>query len=116
VLAYLVADLTPYAELPPPPPEFLAARERETASFARVGGKRPYDLKIQRWLHRVAAPTLIVWGEADRLIPVAQAAVWREHIADARVHLLPGVGHLVFDETPDAVGAVAEHVGAGITA
>ena len=116
VLAYLVADLTPYAALPPPPPEFLAARERETASFARVGGKRPYDLKIQRWLHRVAAPTLIVWGEADRLIPVAQAAVWREHIANARVHTLPGVGHLVFDETPDAVAAVAEHVGVGIAA
>jgi pimeloyl-ACP methyl ester carboxylesterase len=42
--------------------------------------------------------------------------VWREHIGNARVHTLPGVGHLVFDETPDAVAAVAEHVGVGITA
>jgi pimeloyl-ACP methyl ester carboxylesterase len=113
VFSYLVADLTPYAEMPPPPPEFLAARAREKESFARLGGKA-HDPKLQRWLHRIEAPTLIVWGELDRLIPVAQADVWAKLVADARVRTLPGIGHLVFDEAPDAALAVAEHIGAGV--
>jgi pimeloyl-ACP methyl ester carboxylesterase len=117
VLEYLVADLTPYADMPmPPPPEFLADRYRESTSFARVAWKRPYDLKLQKWLHRIAAPTLIVWGEADRLIPVAQAPIWAEHIAGAQVRTLPGIGHLVFDESPDAAAAVRDFLGTGVTA
>jgi pimeloyl-ACP methyl ester carboxylesterase len=114
VFSYLVADLTPYAEMPPPSPEFLAERAREAASLARVSGKRSYDPRLQKWLHRIAAPTLIVWGDADRLIPAAQAQVWAAHIRHAQIHTLPGVGHLVFDETPGAVAAVAEHIGAGV--
>jgi pimeloyl-ACP methyl ester carboxylesterase len=117
VLSYLFADLTPFAGMPsPPPPEFLADRYREATSLARVLWKRPYDLKLQKWLHRIAVPTLVVWGESDRLIPPAQAAVWAEHIAGAQVCMLPGTGHLVFDESPDAAPAVAEFMGAGVAA
>lgn len=113
VFSYLVADLTPYADMPPPSPEFLAERVREAVSLAAATGKQSYDLELQPWLQRIAAPTLIVWGEADRLIPVAQSAVWAEHIVDSRIHTVPGVGHLLFDETPDAAAAVAEHIGSG---
>ena len=91
VLGYLFADLTPFAGMPtPPPPEFLADRYREATSLARVLWKRPYDLKLQKWLHRIAVPTLVVWGESDRLIPPAQAALWAEHIAGAQVPHAPG--------------------------
>ena len=88
ILEYLVADLTPYAGMPmPPPPEFLADRYREATSLARVLWKRPYDLKLRKWLHRIAAPTLVLWGDADRLIPVEQAAdLGREHPQRAGAH------------------------------
>ena len=113
MLGYLFADLTPFAGMPTPPtPEFLADRYREATSLARVLWKRPYDLKLQQWLHRIAAPTLLLWGDADRLIPVEQAAVWAAHIPDARSATVPGAGHLLFDESPDAVTALGEFIGA----
>jgi pimeloyl-ACP methyl ester carboxylesterase len=116
VLSYLFADMSVFEGAPPPTPEFLADRYRESTSFARVAWKRPYDLKLKKWLHRVAAPTLILWGEADRLIPVGQAAVWADEIPNASVKTFPGIGHVLFDESREAVDAVGEFVGAGVEA
>ena len=117
ILGYLFNDLAPFEGAPmPPPPEFLAERYRESTSLARVLWKRPYDLKLQKWLHRIAVPTLVVTGEADRLTPVEQTAVWAEHIANAEVRTIPGAGHLLFDESAAAVAAVADFMGAGVAA
>jgi pimeloyl-ACP methyl ester carboxylesterase len=117
ILAYLVNDLSPYEGMPmPPPPEFLADRYRESTSLARVLWKRPYDLKLQKWLHRIAAPTLVVWGDADRLIPIAQASVWAAHIPGAEARTIAGAGHLLFDEKAESVAAVADFMGAGVAA
>ena len=103
ILEHLVADLTPYAGMPmPPPPEFLAERYREATSLARVLWKRPYDLKLHKWLHRIAAPTLILWGEADRIVPVEQAPIWADYIPNSQVRTIPGAGHLIFDESAEA--------------
>ena len=92
----------------PPTPDFLAARYRESTSTARMFWDRPYDLKLPKWLHRLTMPTLIVWGELDRLIPAGQAPVWAELIPNAETKILPGVGHLPFEESPEAIGAVLE--------
>jgi pimeloyl-ACP methyl ester carboxylesterase len=114
---YLTADLSifePHVPMPPTP-EFLADRYRETTSAARLMWERPYDLKMPRWLHRLKMPTLILWGDADTLIPPGQAPVWAELIAGSEVRMLPGVGHLLFDESSDAVDAVADFVGEELT-
>jgi pimeloyl-ACP methyl ester carboxylesterase len=95
----------------PPTPEFLADRYREATSAARVLWARPYDLKLHRWLHRLRMPTLLLWGEADRLIPVQQSDVWAGLIPGAEVKRLPGVGHLVFEEAREACEIVAGFVG-----
>jgi|tagenome__1003787_1003787.scaffolds.fasta_scaffold20927434_2 pimeloyl-ACP methyl ester carboxylesterase len=105
---YLYADLTRFAGLPPPPPEFVAERAREASSLARMTGQRPYAPGLGKWLHRIACPTLILWGEADRLIPVAQAPVWAGLIRGSRVRTFPGVAHLLFNESPDAVTATGD--------
>jgi pimeloyl-ACP methyl ester carboxylesterase len=113
---YLTADMSIFeGHVPmPPTPEFLADRYRESTSAARLMWTRPYDLKLHRWLHRLRMPTLILWGDADRLIPVEQAAVWADLIPDAEVRTLPGVGHLMFDESPEAVDALGSFVGEGL--
>jgi pimeloyl-ACP methyl ester carboxylesterase len=114
---YLVADMSLFAGAPmPPPPEFLADRYRESTSFARVAWKSPYDRKLPKWLHRVAAPTLLVWGDEDRLHPVALAAAWAELIPNAEVKTFPGVGHLPVVETREAVDVIADFVAAGVPA
>ncbi len=115
VPSYLVADMSLFAGAPmPPPPEFLADRYREATSFARVAWKSPYDRKLPRWLHRISAPTLLLWGEADRLHPVGQAAAWADLVPNAEVVTLPGVGHLPTLESREALDAVAGFVGSEV--
>jgi pimeloyl-ACP methyl ester carboxylesterase len=114
VLAALAADMSVFdGKVPlPPTPEFLAERYREATSWARVGWQRPYDLKLAKWLHRATMPSLVLWGEADALIPVQQAPVWAGLLPNAEVRTLAGVGHLLFDESREALDAVAEFLAA----
>ncbi len=44
-------------------------------------------------------PTLIVWGENDRIIPVAHAHIAHETIVGSRLEIIPGAGHFVHTET-----------------
>jgi pimeloyl-ACP methyl ester carboxylesterase len=44
-------------------------------------------------LAAIRAPTLIVHGAADRLVPVAAAHDLAKHIAGARIEIIPGMGH-----------------------
>lgn len=44
-------------------------------------------------LPTLAAPTLIVWGDRDRLVPPAHAEIGRRLLPNAHVHILPGCGH-----------------------
>ncbi|MQA98405.1 MAG: alpha/beta fold hydrolase [Streptosporangiales bacterium] len=96
----------------PPTPEFLADRYRESTSAARVLWGGPYDRKLRRWLHRITVPTLLLWGDADRLVPAGQCDAWAELLPEVEQRILPGVGHLLFDESPEAVAAVAEFAAA----
>lgn len=109
---YLTADPSVFAgKVPDPPtPEFLADRYRELTSTARVLWQHTYDPSLARWLHRIQVPTLLLWGELDRLIPVGQLPVWRALLATADQRILPGVGHLLFDESAEASAAIVEHV------
>jgi pimeloyl-ACP methyl ester carboxylesterase len=108
--SYLVEDLRVLAPYLPKEPsaEFQAARAREGASFNRLLKAGLVGPWLARWLHRVNMPTLVVWGEKDRTIPVGQADVWAKLIPHAEVRRFPEAGHLVLDEKPEAVQAVAD--------
>jgi pimeloyl-ACP methyl ester carboxylesterase len=106
--SYLTSDpsiLAPPGGLPPTP-EFLAARRREGESFAtlqRYG--LTHESGLGRWLHRIDVPTLLLWGEADRVVPFPQAAVWAAALPKATIESLPGAGHLLFEERRVAAAA-----------
>lgn len=51
-------------------------------------------------LRRIAAPTLLLWGERDAMIPPSNAADYLRELKDVRLSLLPGVGHLPQEEAP----------------
>lgn len=56
-------------------------------------------------LGRIEQPALIVTGEQDRLTPPKFATFLRDHLENARLTLIPGAGHYVHVEAPDAVAA-----------
>jgi pimeloyl-ACP methyl ester carboxylesterase len=117
LLAHLSADPSTFDGKVPDPmtPEYLARNYREAAAAARILWERPYDPRLPRWLHRLTMPTLLLWGDADRITPVEQIDVWAELVRGAERRVLPGVGHLLFDESAAAVAAVAEFVGEELT-
>lgn len=53
-------------------------------------------------LRTIRAPTLLLWGTQDSLIPIANAQDYLRAIPDARLVTLPGVGHLPMEEAPEA--------------
>lgn len=107
---YLVEDFSVIANRLPqgPDPAFQAARVREGVSFFRLIQTGLIGDKLPRWLHRINVPTLILWGEKDRIIPIGQAEVWRKLIPNSQVRRIPGAGHLVLDEKAEAVQAITD--------
>jgi pimeloyl-ACP methyl ester carboxylesterase len=81
--------------------EFTVQRTRALAASSRFLWPIP-DRGLARRLHRITAPTLIVWGRDDRLIPPAYADLFRERVPTARVAKLDGA-HMLPLERPDVL-------------
>jgi pimeloyl-ACP methyl ester carboxylesterase len=68
-------------------------------------------------LARISAPTLVVHGTSDQMLPVANARAIAERIPGARLVELEGVGHLFWWEEPErSAELVREHARAGAAA
>src|SRR5258708_7060954 len=84
--------------------DMKVGRSRELTSLARIMWERNYEPKLTRWLKRIRAPTLILWGTKDRIIPIEQAKIWASLISTSEVETFEGAGHLLFFEAAEAVG------------
>jgi pimeloyl-ACP methyl ester carboxylesterase len=92
-----------------PDPAFDARLGREISGYARLIRNNPQgNPKLARWVHRITAPTLVLWGAEDRLRPTAQGEAWMELLPKGRFDLVPATGHLVFEETPEASRLVTD--------
>ena len=56
-------------------------------------------------LRQIRAPTLLLWGEKDAMIPVTNAADYLKALPDARLVTFPKLGHVPQEEAPDQVSA-----------
>ncbi len=52
-------------------------------------------------LRRIRAPTLLLWGERDAMIPPSNAADYARAIPHSELVMLPGLGHVPFEEAPE---------------
>ena len=59
-------------------------------------------------LARITAPTLVVHGARDRMIPVANARLTAKRVPGARLKILRDAGHLYPTEEPAVDRAIAE--------
>jgi pimeloyl-ACP methyl ester carboxylesterase len=85
------ATLTRYRDL------MLAPGVRR-AILARMGQVVLHDPAPT--LARIQAPTLLLWGEKDGMIPIANAADYLRDLPHATLVRLPGLGHVPFEEDP----------------
>jgi pimeloyl-ACP methyl ester carboxylesterase len=78
----------------------IEANGREGISAAiRAMKERPDSTDL---LGHVACPTAVIVGEEDVLTPPADARTLQQGIAGARLHTIPGAGHLSNLEAPQA--------------
>lgn len=63
----------------------------------------------------IKAPTLLLWGEKDAMIPISNAQDYLRAMPDAELVRLPGLGHVPFEEdAAGSLGAVERFLG-GVT-
>jgi len=89
------------------PIEMNRAAEAAARAFWPLGNTR-----LEKRLGLIEAPTLILWGDRDAVMPPSYAGRFAAALdGHARVETVPGAGHLAYLDQPDAVArAVLAHL------
>lgn len=90
---------------PPFIPEFvlrgmaLRYSERKTEYAHIATDFRFHDLLDNR-LELIRAPTLVIWGDQDRILSPSAAPIWQRGIRQSELHIFKGIGHMPMVEVP----------------
>jgi pimeloyl-ACP methyl ester carboxylesterase len=89
--------------------ERLEAALKAMQATARLGWNPfMHNPKLRGRLRRITCPTLLLWGEQDRLVSPAYAQAFHAAIPNSELKLIPNCGHLpMFEQEDDFVSAVA---------
>ena len=75
---------------------------------------RLYDPHLAKWLHRVRVPTMILWGDGDKVIPPGYGPAFHRLIPGSRLETIANCGHLPqierMDEWTGKIGAFIAEV------
>ncbi len=70
------------------------------------------DRGLRKRLHRIVAPTLIIWGHQDRIVRTEYADEFKRAIAGSRVEVLEGAAHMPhLEQTERALATVTAFLG-----
>src|SRR5262249_12199641 len=69
---------------------------------------RNHDPPLCKWLHSIKVPTLLAWGEHDRLFPKDYAFAFQRLIPGAKAVIIADCGHLPHVEKGEAFAAELE--------
>jgi pimeloyl-ACP methyl ester carboxylesterase len=97
-LRHLFHDQSRAAQLLPAEfgPEVIVRGYRETTTLARLSWNPYfYNPKLAHSLRRIAAPTLIVWGQDDTFLPFAYAEAYMHLLPSATLQVIPNCVHFV---------------------
>jgi len=68
--------------------------------------RKVLDEDILPDLSKIKTKTLIVWGERDKMVLVKYAFVFKEHIKDSKLIILPKIGHSLHLEVPEKLAEI----------
>src|SRR3954453_18269578 len=81
----------------PTDPKELGIRIAESVWALGTTGKFVWpipDKGLKKRIHRITAPTLIIWGKQDGIVPPIYAQEFADRIGGARVEMIDGAAHL----------------------
>ncbi len=62
--------------------------------------------ELQSKLNKIKAPTLIVWGDSDKVIDVSSVAIFKKNIKNSKSAIIKECGHLPMLEKPQETASV----------
>ena len=66
---------------------------------------RLFNPHLHKWMHRIRVPTLVIWGENDRILPPAYGTAFANAIPGARLETIPACGHVPYAEKPETLAS-----------
>ena len=90
--------------LPPAEQVQLAANRTTLALYAAD----MVDPGLRKRLAGITLPTLVVWGDCDRIVDADYGRAYADAIPGAQFELLPATGHLPQLESPDLLAATLQ--------
>jgi len=96
--------------IPEDPEQAALARTRLTWAMGSTGKfiwPIP-DKGLKKRIHRIEAPTLMLWGAEDRLVPLAYAAEFARRLPQTRLEVVKGAGHAPHLEQPETASQLVE--------
>jgi pimeloyl-ACP methyl ester carboxylesterase len=84
------------------------ALQNRAAAARLAWSPRLHDPQLAHWLHRIDVPTLVVWGEEDRICPFSCRRPFLDNIKGAQLRSLARTGHALHSEKPAEVAAVLQ--------
>ena len=91
-------------------PDFNAMSDEALTVYARnrealcIYAWHPYmhNPQLPRWLGRISVPTLLIWGESDRIVTPDYGRAYSRLIPGSRFELIAAAGHHPEIEQPEA--------------
>jgi pimeloyl-ACP methyl ester carboxylesterase len=80
---------------------FMVRNARRLGTAGKILFPIP-NRRLAKRLYRLTAPTLLVWGREDRLVPPVYAERFRELLPDAAISWIDAAGHMLPYEAPEA--------------
>lgn len=59
---------------------------------------RFHNPDLIKWLHRIQIPTMIIWGDSDKIFPPAYGEAYKAAIPRSELRIIPECGHLPHQE------------------
>lgn len=101
---YFNQDIAAQVLAAPQTPESEDLQIKNRFATARLAWEpRFFNPDLERWLLRIRRPTLLLWGDHDKVFPPQYADAWRAALPDARAVVIPECGHLPQVEHPERV-------------
>ena len=87
--------------------QFLVNNARRLGTAGKILFPIP-NRRLSKRAYRLTAPTLLVWGREDKLIPFSYAQRWQQLVPHAKLAAIDGGSHMVAHEQPEAVATEIE--------
>jgi len=65
------------------------------------------DDQVLARMKAITQPTLVLFGEHDKVVPPANAQLFLEKLSNARSHIIPNTGHIFPVEDPQTTAEAA---------